>query len=60
MALRICGDSISENCLKVKWTADRLGLAYDWIETKVLTAKRREPRLVERGTAALARLETQL
>lgn len=41
MALRIYGDSISGNCLKVKWTADRLGLAYDWIETNVLTAETR-------------------
>ncbi|OYX04245.1 MAG: glutathione S-transferase [Caulobacter vibrioides] len=41
MALRIYGDSISGNCLKVKWTADRLGVAYDWIETNVLTAETR-------------------
>jgi len=41
MALRIYGDSISGNCLKVKWTADRLGLAYDWIETNVVTAETR-------------------
>ncbi len=41
MALRIYGDSISGNCLKVKWTADRLGFAYDWIETNVLTAETR-------------------
>jgi glutathione S-transferase len=41
MALGIYGDSISGNCLKVKWTADRLGLAYDWIETGVLTAETR-------------------
>jgi glutathione S-transferase len=41
MALRIYGDSISGNCLKVKWTADRLGLPYDWIETGVLTAETR-------------------
>ena len=41
MALRIYGDSISGNCLKVRWTADRLGLAYDWIETNVLTAETR-------------------
>jgi len=31
MALTIYGDSISGNCLKVKWTADLLGRAYDWI-----------------------------
>ncbi len=43
MTLRIYGDSISGNCLKVKWTADHLGLAYDWIETGVLTGDTRTP-----------------
>ena len=37
MKMQIYGDSISGNCLKVKWTADHIGLAYDWIETSVLT-----------------------
>lgn len=37
--MRIYGDSISGNCLKVKWTADYLGLAYEWIETDVLKAE---------------------
>lgn len=41
MVLRIYGDSISGNCLKVKWTADRFDVAYDWIETSVLTAETR-------------------
>ena len=41
MAMRIYGDSISGNCLKVKWTADHLGLAYEWIETGVLTGETR-------------------
>jgi glutathione S-transferase len=39
--MRIYGDSISGNCLKVKWTADRLGLAYEWIETDVMKAETR-------------------
>ncbi|MDP3852318.1 glutathione S-transferase family protein [Phenylobacterium sp.] len=39
--MRIYGDSISGNCLKVKWAADHLGLAYDWIETDVLKAETR-------------------
>jgi glutathione S-transferase len=34
--LEIYGDSISGNCLKVKWTADFLGVPYRWIETDVL------------------------
>lgn len=41
--MRIYGDSISGNCLKVKWTADHLGLAYDWVETSVLNAETRTP-----------------
>jgi glutathione S-transferase len=41
--LRIYGDSISGNCLKVKWTADHLGLPYEWIETNVLKGESRIP-----------------
>ena len=40
---KIYGDSISGNCLKVKWTADYLGLDYDWIETSVLASETRTP-----------------
>ena len=43
MAMQVYGDSISGNCLKVKWTADHLGLVYDWIETDVLKAQTRTP-----------------
>jgi glutathione S-transferase len=39
--MRIYGDSISGNCLKVKWTADLVGLSYDWIETDLLTGETR-------------------
>jgi len=46
MTLRIYGDSISGNCLKVKWTADHLGLAYEWIETGVLTGETRTERFL--------------
>ena len=46
--MRIYGDSISGNCLKVKWVADRLGLKYEWIETDVMKAQSR--------TAAFLRL----
>ncbi|TZG25059.1 glutathione S-transferase family protein [Sphingomonas montanisoli] len=41
--MRIYGDSISGNCLKVKWTADLLGRDYQWIETSVLAAETRTP-----------------
>jgi glutathione S-transferase len=41
--MKIYGDSISGNCLKVKWVADSLGLSYDWIETNVIAAQSRTP-----------------
>ncbi len=41
--MKIYGDSISGNCLKVKWTADFLGLKYDWIETNILQCESRTP-----------------
>lgn len=39
--MQIYGDSISGNCLKVKWTADLLGIRYEWIETSVLDGSTR-------------------
>ena len=39
--MKIYGDSVSGNGLKVKWTADLLGLSYDWIETDVLKSETR-------------------
>ena len=39
--MKIYGDSISGNCLKVKWVADFLGRSYEWIETRVLAAESR-------------------
>ena len=41
MTLTIHGDSRSGNCLKVKWTAERLGIAYDWREVDVMTGSTR-------------------
>jgi glutathione S-transferase len=35
MTLRIYGDSRSGNCLKVKWTAEKLGLPYEWVEVDI-------------------------
>ena len=42
-AMVLYGDSGSGNCLKVKWTADRLGLAYDWVEVGVTSGRTRSP-----------------
>ncbi len=37
------GDPISGNCLKPKWTADLLGIAYDWVTVDVVRAETRTP-----------------
>ena len=37
MSMTIYGDHISGNCLKVKWTAQRLHLPFNWIETSALS-----------------------
>ena len=36
MTTTIYGDRISGNCLKVKWVADRLGIAHRWIDIDVV------------------------
>jgi glutathione S-transferase len=41
MRLQIYGDSISGNCLKVRWTAERLGVAFDWHEVSVIAGETR-------------------
>jgi glutathione S-transferase len=40
-AMTIFGDTISGNCLKVKFVADRLGLPYEWVEVSVLKGETR-------------------
>ena len=40
-AFKIYGDPISGNCLKVKWTADYLGLDYEWLEIDILKKESR-------------------
>ncbi|RYG00940.1 MAG: glutathione S-transferase family protein [Caulobacteraceae bacterium] len=52
--LRIFGDSISGNCLKVKWTADWLGLPYEWIETDILKGQTRTPEFLALNSAGQA------
>jgi glutathione S-transferase len=41
--MKIYGDRISGNCLKVAWIADFLGLAYDWIEVDIMKGESRTP-----------------
>ena len=54
------GDSISGNCLKVKWVADLLGVSYQWRETSVLAKETRTPEFLAlnpAGQVPLAVLE---
>jgi glutathione S-transferase len=39
--MKIYGDIISGNCLKVKYTADRLGLRYRWVPIDILKGETR-------------------
>lgn len=39
----IYGDKVSGNCLKVKWTADLLGVSYRWIDVDVVARETRRP-----------------
>jgi glutathione S-transferase len=41
--MKIYGDSISGNCLKVKWVADLLGLSHEWVETDIMKGESRTP-----------------
>ncbi|MBU6371875.1 MAG: glutathione S-transferase family protein [Alphaproteobacteria bacterium] len=41
--MHIFGDHGSGNCLKVKWTADLLGLPYRWTEIDILKGESRTP-----------------
>ncbi len=43
MTLLIYGDRVSGNCLKVKWTADHLGIPYRWLQTEVREGASRTP-----------------
>ncbi len=49
--LTIYGDSISGNCLKVKFVADWLGLPYDWVEVGVLNRETRTPEFLAMNPA---------
>ena len=51
MTLHIYGDSRSGNCLKVKWTAQKLGLAYGWTEVEVMRGATRTPEFLARNPA---------
>jgi glutathione S-transferase len=50
-AMTVYGDSISGNCLKVKFVADRLALPYDWVEISVLKSETRTPEFLAMNPA---------
>jgi glutathione S-transferase len=41
--MKIYGDDRSGNCLKVRWTCDHLGIAYEWYEILALTGATGDP-----------------
>ncbi len=49
--MKIYGDSISGNCLKVKWVCDRLALPYAWIAVDVVKAETRTPQFLALNSA---------
>ncbi|HLZ66818.1 MAG TPA: glutathione S-transferase family protein [Aliidongia sp.] len=49
--MRIFGDSISGNCLKVKWVADRLSLPYEWVEIDIMKGESRTPEFLAMNPA---------
>ena len=49
--MHVYGDSISGNCLKVKWVAEHLGRAYSWIETDILKGESRTPEFLAMNPA---------
>ena len=50
-AMTIYGDSISGNCLKIKFVADHLGLPYEWVETDVMKKQSRTPEFLAMNPA---------
>ena len=45
------GDSISGNCLKLRYTADLLGIPYTWCETDLLAGETRTPAFLRMNPA---------
>jgi glutathione S-transferase len=44
--ITIYGDPISGNCLKVKWTAERLAIPFTWIDVNVVNRETRTERFL--------------
>ena len=52
MSIVIYGDARSGNCLKVKWTARRLGVPFEWREVDIMTGQSRTPEFLAINPAA--------
>lgn len=50
-AMTVFGDSISGNCLKVKFVAEKLGIPFEWVETRVLAGETRTPEFLAMNPA---------
>jgi glutathione S-transferase len=49
--MKIYGDLQSGNCLKVKYTADHLGLPYEWIDVDIMKGESRTPQFLAMSPA---------
>ena len=49
--MKIYGDGISGNCLKVKWVCDRLALPYIWVDIDVVGQQTRTPQFLALNSA---------
>jgi glutathione S-transferase len=49
--ITIYGDPISGNCLKVKWTAERLGIPFTWVDVDIMKGESRTPEFLAMNPA---------
>ncbi|MBO6503592.1 MAG: glutathione S-transferase family protein [Kordiimonadaceae bacterium] len=49
--MKIYGEEISGNCLKVKYVADYLGLSYEWIDVDIVAGGSRTPEMLSKNPA---------
>ena len=49
--MRLYGDRISGNCLKVKWVSDWLSIPYEWIDIDILKSESRTPEFLAMNPA---------
>lgn len=47
--IKIFGDPISGNCLKVKWTLDHIGLDYEWVTLGILKGDTRTEEFLKKN-----------